>query len=130
MITIPARLTREFIEKHPEWTFVHSTNAWFSQRVGPASICRGLSNCYGIPVRWSLCKTSGYFQDSQRELIIPLIDETIAKIPADKPIILFPKIGNGHSRLATLAPKVYAHLSAALAKIATPVKYDYTGLTS
>jgi len=105
MITIPARITREFIEAHPQYNFVYPTNLWHTQRVGPAKICAGLANCFGVPVRWSLCKSSGYFQDSQFEQLKDAIDLDIAAIPKDKPLVLFPKIGSGHSRMHVLAHK-------------------------
>lgn len=125
-IEIPAKLTRKFIQEHPFLTFVHSHNAWENVWTGPASICKGLSNCYGVPVRWRLCKSSGYFQDAQISLIKDFIDKAIAKIPRGDPIILFPKIGNGDSRMHILAPLSYKYLHAELDKIKTPdVKYIY-----
>lgn len=98
--------------------------------VGPAGICQGLHNCFGVPVRWSLCKSSGYFQDSQREEIIKQIDKAIAAIPRDKPVIAFPKIGNGNSRMYTFAPIAYAHLKKQIEAIETKVARDYTQPTT
>lgn len=130
MIVIPARLTREFVEKHPEWNFVYSTNYWHTQRVGPAKVCAGLANCFGVPVRWTLCKSSGYFQDSQFDQLRIQIDNDVAAIPRDKPIILFPRIGSGHSRMHMLAPKTFDYLQLQLRLIAAPVVYDYSNTTS
>lgn len=126
MITIPARLTREYIAEHPEWTFVHSRCYWPDIYAGPSELCKGLSNCYGVPVRWKLCRSSGYFSDNQRDTIIPAIDEAIALIPRDRPILLFPKIGCGESRMIVLAQKCYIHLHAELSKIKAEFKYDYS----
>jgi hypothetical protein len=130
MIIIPAYISREFIEAHPEWNFVYPTNFWQTQRVGPALICTGLPNCFGVPVRWTLCKSSGYFQDAQFDQLKTQIDLDIAEIPRDKPIVLFPKIGCGNSRMHILAPKTYLYLHEELDKIAAEVVYDYTNTTT
>lgn len=126
MITIPARLTREFIIQHPEWTFVHSKCYWPGQCVGPCEICQGLDNCFGVVVRWKLCKSSGYFSDNQRDIIMAEIDRNIAEIPRDKPIVLFPKIGCGQSRMIVFAPKCYVYLHKKLDEIKAEFKYDYS----
>lgn len=124
--TIPYYITREYIQAHPDWNFIHSTNFWNNQTVGPAAICAGLDNCYGVPVRWRLCKSSGYFQDAQREEIIKQIDKMIDVIPLDKPLIPFPKLGNGDSRMYVFAPIAYAHLKKRLDAITMKVARDYT----
>jgi len=125
MITIPARLTREFIIQHPEYSFVHSRCYWPGQCVGPCELCAGLENTYGVPVRWKLCKSSGYFSDNQRDIIMPAIDEAIAAIPRTRPIVLFPKIGCGQSRMIVFAPKCYVYLHKKLDEIKADFKYQY-----
>lgn len=125
MVTIPFRIKREFIQLHPEYNFVFPHNFWENTWVGPSAECKDLSNCFGVPVRWKLCKSSGYFSDTQETAIMKKIDEMIARIPSDKPVILFPKIGNGDSRMHIFAPKCYKYLHDKLAAIAHPVKYDY-----
>lgn len=126
MTLIPYRLTREFISTHPELTFVHSRCYWPNIYVGPNLICKGLSNCYGVPVRWKLCKSSGYFQDSQLGAITKAIDDALAVIPAGARVILFPKIGSGDSRMHILAPKAWAYMMERLNAIKSPdYAYDY-----
>jgi len=125
---IPYYITREFITDHPEWTFVHSTDFWDNQKVGPALVCQGLSNCYGVPVRWRLCKSSGYFSDNAEEQIKQKIDEMIGRIPLSRPVILFPKIGSGHSMMYKFAPRCFAYLQQRLKAIATPIARDYTNV--
>jgi hypothetical protein len=83
-----------------------------------------------VSVRWKLCKSSGYFSDNQRDIIIPAIDRDIAAIPRDKPILLFPKIGAGDSRMLIFAPKCYMHMHEQLDAIKAGFKYDYSGKTN
>ena len=126
MTLIPYRLTREYIITHPEWTFIHSRCYWPNIYIGPSLVCRDLHNCYGIPVRWKLCKSSGYFQDSQLGAITKAIDDAIEAIPAGARIALFPKIGNGDSRMHILAPKAWAYMMERLNAIKSPnYAYDY-----
>lgn len=125
-LVIPYRLSREYIISHPELVFVHSRCFWPTIFVGPSEVCRGLNNCYGVPVRWKLCKSSGLFQDSQLGAITTAIEEAVAAIPTDRPVILFPKIGNGDSRMSTLAPKAWAYLMSKLNAIKYPhYTYNY-----
>lgn len=126
MILIPYRLTREYIKQHPELIFIHSCCWWPNSEVGPALVCKGLSNCYGVPVRWKLCKSSGYFSDQQQSEIYRIIDESLAKIPCTNPVILFPKIGNGDSRMHKFAPKCWQYMMDKLNAIKSlDYKYDY-----
>lgn len=126
MTLIPYRLTREYISQHPELIFVHSRCYWPNIWVGPSLICRGLDNCYGVPVRWKLCKSSGYFQDSQLGAITSALEAAISQIPTDRPVVLFPKIGNGDSRMHILAPKAWAYMMERLNAIKSPdYAYDY-----
>lgn len=122
---IPYRIHREYIEAHPELTFVHSCCVFRALCVGPAAVCKGLPNCYGIPVRWKLCKSSGYFSDNQERDIKNAIDQAVSAVPRDKPIILFPKIGNGDSRMHKLAPLCWAYMMNHLNSIKAEYRYDY-----
>ena len=99
MIQIPNRITREFIQAHPELTFVFSCDVHKKSFFGQSYHAFGESNAYPVPVMWKACKSSGFFQNSQYSEIIKSIDEHLEKIPRDKPIIVFPKIGKGHSRM-------------------------------
>lgn len=124
MLQVPYKLTREYILSHPEINFVHSRCYWPAFCAGPCELCKGLNNCYGIPVRWKYCKSSGYFSDSQRESIIPAIDKAIEAIPCgDKPIVLFPKIGNGNSRMHIIAPICWQYM---MDKLNAIKSQDYT----
>jgi hypothetical protein len=126
MIVVPYRISREYIISHPELVFVHSRCFWPNIWVGPSLICKGLDNCYGVPVRWKLCKSSGYFQDSQQESIEAALKEAIAQIPTTCPVILFPKIGNGDSRMNIFAPRCWAYMMQQLNAIKGEYRYDYS----
>jgi hypothetical protein len=80
-----------------------------------------------VPVRWKLCKSSGYFSDNVTEEIKKMLDEAIAEIPTTKgPIILFPKIGNGASQMHKFAPKSYQYMMDKLNAIKSKdYKYAY-----
>lgn len=129
MILIPnRRISREFIIEHPNCLFIHSKPYWPVAPLGPAQVCAGLSNCFGIPVRWRYCKSSGYFGDYAVTDIKRFVDEAIAAIPKDgRPIILFPKIGNGDARMHVFAPKAWAYMMEKLNAIKSKdYRYDYT----
>lgn len=127
MILIPHRISREYIIQHPDFIFVHSRCFWRNQKAGPSAICDGLSNCFGVSVRWKLCKSSGYFSDSQEPQIKSIIDADIEAIPRSTTVILFPKIGNGASQMNRFAPKCWAYMMQQLNNIkSSNYAYDYT----
>jgi len=53
------------------------------------------------------------------------LEEAFAAIPSDRPIILFPKIGNGDSRMHKLAPLCWAYMMNHLNAIKAEYRYDY-----
>lgn len=124
-LVIPYRIHRDYIIRHPEYNFVHSKCFWPNIFVGPSEVCKGLNNCFGVCVRWKLCKSSGYFSDNQRESIEAALEKDFAAIPSDRPIILFPKIGNGDSRMHKLAPLCWAYMMNHLNAIKAEYRYDY-----
>lgn len=126
MLIIPAQLTREYIIRHPDIIFVHSKPHFPVVPCGPAAVCKGLSNCYGVPVRWRYCKSSGYFSDNFWLELKRFIDAAIAEIPRDgRPIVLFRKIGNGDSQMHRFAPKSWTYMMEQLNAIKSEVIYEY-----
>ena len=124
-IVIPKRLDRKFIQfANPQWIFIYSCAVHKERGFGQASVCKGLENCFGIPVRNSYCLSSGFFSDNDPNYRIE-VDVALSKIPLDGRIIIpIPKIGEGASRLIEFAPKLYAHIKAELDKIKYPlIKY-------
>lgn len=120
-IIIPSRITRAFIRTHPEYTFLYSSTVHKEVPHGQASECMGEENVQRVPVRWSLCKSSGYFNDNAlRDISVELRvaislaedDYNIGKI-----IIPFPKMGQGASRMMEFAPRAFDLMNRLVDKI-------------
>ena len=116
-ILVPSFITRDFIKSHEhDYVFLYSCCLDIEKYTGQAAEVLD-SNCYGIPVRFRMCKSSGYFQDNAFDHIRNYIDKRIAQFDwayythhKGKPIIPFPNIGEGGSRLMGCAPKLYAYI--------------------
>lgn len=119
-ITIPRRIDYAFLASHPEWNFIYSSSVHRRVYLGQSAICGDLENCYPVPVRWSQCKSSGYFNDGQRIDICIEIDVAISKITVDKPLIPFRGIGSGFSRMREFAPRCWDYLKTQIDKIKYP----------
>lgn len=120
-IFVPRRISRDYIRSNPTYTFIYSTAENVPYYFGQAEIATGLVNAYGVPVRFSLCRSSGYYNDNSFEDTRETIDQWLRDVPLDKgPIIPFPMIGNGASRLKEFAPRLHAYIHSEIKKIAYP----------
>lgn len=122
-VTIPKFITREFIRQHKELTFVYGDTLYHDGYGKQANIARGEPNAYPIPTKKWRCAndSTSFFSDAQFELFNKVkIDEAISRIPRDKPIIVFPKIGEGWSKMPEKCPKTYAYLMQQLKNYANP----------
>lgn len=129
IIKIPWRISHEFIILHPNYNFVYSTNTFNGSVYGQAAMARNCPNAFGVPVRHRFCRSNlnSYFNDSAFEMHLKaLIDDAIAAVPRDKPVVVFHKIGEGDSGLKWRAPKTFAYLHARLKEIEYPhIQWDY-----
>jgi hypothetical protein len=117
-IKIPAFITREFVQSHlGDYIFIYSSPLNLNSSTGQrASILD--CNCYPVPVRDKMCKSSGYWTDATLFLNCTFIESWLKDVPEDWcPVIPFPNIGAGGSRLITSAPLTYKFLHEELAKI-------------
>ena len=127
MIKIPRHITRTFIQKHPELTFVYSQDVARKGAFGQAAHCVSEPNCYPVSTCWKMCRSSAYFQDSQACEILRQLTLDLKNVPRDKPIILFPKIGEGFSRMKEFAPNMYQWLMNQLDTIKSKdYEFDYS----
>lgn len=123
LITIPLPITTEFIQKHQQYLFIYGGAARCDSHNGQASVCHPCNNTWDIPTRWSMCKSSGYFNDGQFDDIKWAIDaslEVVKRRSKHEAIIVFPKIGLGASRMKEFAPRAHAYLMEKLREIAYP----------
>jgi hypothetical protein len=131
IILLPARIHRPFIQSHPEWIFVYSSDYMSKSFFGQACSAYGEPNAYPVPVIWKLCPSSGekHFHDGLFKFFANMIDEKISLIPNDgRPILPFPKIGMGHADLQNRAPRLFAYLYEQLNKIKyKQIEIDYYG---
>lgn len=128
MIPIPYRISRSFIQSHPNYIFVYATDVVGRGCEGHEWQAKGEPNAYGIPTIYKLCPSSSvYFQDSRREEQWEYIIKAFEKIPRDQgPIIPFRKIGLGCSRMHELAPKMFAEMWKLIDLIKAPdIEYIY-----
>ena len=118
--TIPTWLTRDFIRAHPEIIFVFGDNLRETGNAGQAGVCRGMTNCYGVPSKKLPCmKDEAFYRDVEFELINkPSIDTAIAKIPLDgRFIYVIPNIGKGFAQCDWRAPLTFKYLTEQLTKL-------------
>jgi hypothetical protein len=127
-IIIPRFISRKFIQAHRELIFLYGYDKQHKGIFGQAFECHNEENTYPIYTCWKMCATSRYFQDSQYENLIKILDDCVAKIPRDKPIIPLPKIGEGFSRMNEHAPKTFLYMRKLIDSIKyTNLKIDYYG---
>lgn len=127
-ITIPLPITTKFIKEHPDWIFVYSGATKVESHHGQGAVCWECDNATDAPVRWSMCKSNGYFNDNQFDDIKFEIDmrmDAINRLFKGSIIVVFPKIGLGDSRMREYAPKAHAYLMEQLRDIAYPhIKWE------
>lgn len=88
----------------------------------------GEPNAFPVPTCNRVCpgKPDKYFRDGNFNMHKQQIDSYISRIPTDKPIILFPKIGEGCSKMKDVSPQLFSYLRNCLDKIKHPnIKIDY-----
>ena len=122
---IPLPIKESFIKQHQELIFVYAYDVARKGALGQCVVAIGNSNCYPVSTMWKSCKSSGYFQDGQDDLIEAHWRDEIGSIIKDgRLIILFPKIGMGNSRMQDFAPKLLKKLQSELNKIKWK-EYEY-----
>lgn len=131
MIILPYHISRTFVTMHREWTFIFSQDYAGKGCFGQAWAAHGEPNAFPVPVLLKIClsQTDRWFNDNNYDEHKKQIDEKIAAIPRNNPIVPFRNIGGGHSELRRRAPLLYSYLMSEIKKIAAPHQYDYTGLT-
>ncbi len=121
MLLVPLPITRAFIQANRDWTFVYSTNIYYTSSYGQASQAAGEPNTIGLPVRFRFCKSNmaSLFSDDQfTDVLRPTLDNVFSAIRLKLPrVCVFPKIGEGASRLKEVAPKTFAYIRGELAKL-------------
>lgn len=119
-IYIPTFITRSFIKKHEnDYIFLYSCCANVEKTTGQAGEVLD-SNCWGIRIRWSMCKSNGFFQGYDIVAAKMIQDDLdYARYVADnkKPIIPFPNMGEGGSKLSSCAPELFKILKEGLESI-------------
>lgn len=106
MIQIPKRLTRDFVHKNDQLFFIYSSAVNAPYGFGQCAIARHLPNTAPIPVRYSLCQSSGFFNDQIKTIKTLLLAQALdfAKVKASgRTIIVIPGIGTGASRMKEFA---------------------------
>lgn len=129
MIIVPYRVYRKYVKEHPELFFVYGHDFYNHGFFGQAFDLHGESNTHFVCTCWKMCKTSGFFSDSDLDRINQINDINIALIKAiadGRPIIVLNKIGRGYSRMFEFAPKAYKYLMSKLEEIKhKDVKWNY-----
>jgi hypothetical protein len=117
-IKIPRHISETFITNHCDYTFIYSFDYHRKSALGQCVYAHGKDNCYPVPVLIKFCANPTYFQDFEEAK--KMIQEFLDVIPRTKPVIPFPKIGEGHSRLKEFSLKTYMWLHSQLDKIKYP----------
>ncbi len=115
-LAMPKFLNKPPIYLRDDRTYVFADNVR-KQGQGPKSgqaVIRGHKTAHGIPSKES---PREFWNDKNYARNIEHIDEAIAKIPRDKPIVISSGgIGTGHANLEKTAPKTFAYLQESLKK--------------
>lgn len=130
-IKVPYRVTRTFVQNHPELIFVYGQDYTNKGCLGQAWQVANEPNSFPVPTLVKLCNSQSdkFFFDDQLQINIAKIDDRIAAIPRDgRPIIVLQKIGQGHSQMKWKAPLTFDYLWQELNKIVYPnIEWDYYG---
>ena len=129
MLKIPARISREYIQKHPEIIFIYSSDFYGQSNMGQAAFAKGEPNAFPIPVKKRMCRAASdnVFTDAMFEYFTKSsIDKALAAVPKDgRPIVCFPNIGKGCADLSHNAPLTLAYIERRLAEIVCEYEIDY-----
>lgn len=115
------RITRELVIARPETTFVIGTDLRGLSDGGLVGELEGLSNVVLVPVLNKHCLSSSqgaFFTDDMYNGVAPII-ENILRNASEKGTSFYvhSKIGEGCSRLAISAPRIYRKLRKILAEL-------------
>lgn len=116
-IRIPRRIYREFIIEHRELTFIYGYDYQRKGFGGQSYSSHGEPNSYAVSTMRKLCRNTRYWTDGEFDFVKGILDEELAAIPRLNPIILYPKIGRGCSRMFEIAPRLYQYMISELDKI-------------
>lgn len=125
-IVVPYHITEKYIKEHPEYVFIFSWDFYRKGALGCCVPCVGNANCYSVSVCWKYCASPKYFQDSQYETIVPILQEEFSRIPKDRVIIPFRAIGRRCARLQEFAPKILKYIENEINRIKySGIKINY-----
>lgn len=120
VIQIPHKILRSFIQQHPEWNFVYGYDRIKRGMLGQCWQTVGEPNCFPVTTVQKLCPSgSRYLNDYSKEHQQWILDD-VERIPRNKPIIVFRKIGQGCSRMEELAPRLWSLMYMRLNEIKYP----------
>lgn len=119
-LIVPHKISRSFIQQHPDWIFVYSFDVVGKSFFGQANAAHGEPNAYPVPVLYKYCASGRVcFEDSRSDEQWPYVQKALDSIPLDKgPIIPFRRMGLGCGRMKEFAPKMYKKMWEELDKIA------------
>src|SRR5215813_5311632 len=124
VITIPYRITREYIQAHREYTFLYGQDYQQKGALGQAWFCVGEPNTFPVFTLYRYCANPEYFKDC--DLHKSYIGCSFWNIPSAKFIIPFPKIGEGCSRMREYAPNLLKLIKQRIEWIRYPnIRIDY-----
>ncbi len=112
-MTIPARITRQFINAHRlSYNFLYADTIHHDGNGGQAKEARGCFNTYPLPVKLMKCFNDelSFMRDEMYDENCRWILRDMQHVPRDRELIIFPKIGLGYSQLNTRAPRTYEFL--------------------
>ena len=115
------KITREYVQAHPEFLFLFGDNLQQQGYGGQAKAMRGEPNAVGIPTKKKpTMDDDAFFTDEELEENKAHIDDAIMEILKKKPdfdrkkhTIIIPAagLGTGLAQLPERAPKTYAYIN-------------------
>lgn len=107
------KITRSFIQAHPDYIFLFGDNTIRQGYGGQAKEMRGEPNAIGIVTkRFPSMEFGSLFTDADFEEAKMYIDRDFARIPVSCSTIVIPYagLGTGRALLDKLAPKIYSYI--------------------
>lgn len=118
-IILPIRISRAFITKHREWTFVYGGDILGKSFFGQAGYIANEPNSFPAYTIRKVCSNSIYLLDNSKEDLADL-NRSLNAIPRHQLIIVLRKIGEGFSQMKYFAPKLFKHMTERLNEMKHP----------
>ncbi len=107
----PLHITRAQIQAHRDTHYyLYGDTRERDSKGGQAAAARGEPNAFAVPVKYRQCANdpSSFIDDRLVSENMKMLLKALVAIPTDRPLIVFPKLGEGFNQMQIRAPITYA----------------------